>query len=64
MEMEEIKLLSAKEAGEILGINANAVYDLWKKNLLDYWCLHGTKKTNLTAIADFLERTKNTEIQA
>ena len=62
MDLKEIQLLSAKEAGEILGVNANTVYNLWKRNLLDFWCIHGTKKTNLAAIADFLERSRNMEL--
>jgi len=59
----EIRLLSAKEAGDILGVNANTVYSLWKKGLLDYWLIHRTRKTNLRAISDFLERSKNVELQ-
>ena len=55
-------MLSAKEAGQILGINPNIVYVLWKKRLLDYWNIHGTKKTNLEAIADFLNITRNQEL--
>lgn len=62
MNAEEIKLLGAKEAGVILGVNANTVYSLWKKGLLDCWTIHKTKKTNLIAIGEFLERTKNMEL--
>ena len=63
MSESEIRLLSAKEAGEILGVNANTVYNLWKEGLLDYWLIHKTKKTNLRAISEFLERTRNVELQ-
>ena len=62
MNQADIRLLGAKEAGEVLGVNANTVYNLWKRNLLDFWCIHGTKKTNLAAIADFLERSRNMEL--
>ena len=60
--LSRIRLLSAKEAGQILGVNPNLVYTLWKKRLLDFWCIHGTKKTNLDAIAAFLEATRNQEL--
>ena len=60
--LSRIRLLSAKEAGQILGVNPNSVYTLWKKRLLDFWCIHGTKKTNLDAIAAFLEATRNQEL--
>lgn len=58
----QLELIGAKEAGKILGINATTVYILWKQGLLDYWQIHGTKKTNLAAIIKFLEQTKNTEL--
>ena len=60
--LSRIQLLSAKEAGQILGVNPNLVYTLWKKRLLDFWCINGTKKTNLDAIAAFLEATRNQEL--
>ena len=63
VQRDSIRLLSAKETGQVLGVNPNAVYALWKKNLLDFWCIHGTKKTNMAAIAEFLERTRNQELQ-
>lgn len=61
---EDIKLLSAREAAAILGVNANAVYRLRNAGLLDYWNLHGTKKTNMMAIAEFLEKTKNVDLES
>lgn len=63
MDRTTIELLSAKEAGAILGINPNAVYRLWMDGLLDFWCINGTKKTNLQAIVAFLDRTRNTTLQ-
>ena len=60
--LSNIRLLSAKEAGKILGVNPNAIYTLWNKGLLDYWCIHGTKKTNLDAISAFLEATRNQDL--
>lgn len=56
---QEIRLLTAKEAGKVLGVNTNTVYSLWNKNLLGYWMIHKSKKTNLRAIAEFLEKTQN-----
>ena len=61
--MYNTRLLSAKEAGQILGVNPNVVYSLWKKNLLDFWCIHGTKKTTMNAIEVFLEKSRNQELQ-
>ena len=61
--MTNMQLIGAREAGKILGINANLVYRLWHENKLDYWCIHGTMKTNMDAIAAFLERNRNTETQ-
>ncbi len=58
----ELKLIGAREAAKILGVNANTVYRLWAKGLLDYWCIHRTMKTNMKAIGEFLERTKNKEL--
>ena len=60
--VERLRLLSAKEAAKILSVNPNTVYNLWNRGLLDYWCIHRTKKTNLNAIEAFLERTKNMEV--
>lgn len=59
--MTEMQLIGAREAGKILGVNANMVYKLWRGKKLDYWCIHGTMKTNKQAIAEFLERSRNTE---
>lgn len=59
--MTNLQLIGAREAGKILGVNANMVYRLWNENHLDYWCIHGTMKTNMKAIAEFLERSRNTE---
>jgi len=56
---QEIRLLNAREAGKVLGVNANTVYSLWNKNLLGYWMIHKSKKTNLRAIAEFLDKTQN-----
>lgn len=60
--VESIRLLSAKEASKILGVNANTVYNLWSKGLLDYWRIHRTMKTNVQAISEFLKRTKNKDL--
>lgn len=59
--MTNLQLIGAREAGKILGVNANMVYRLWRENKLDYWCIHGTMKTNMNAIEAFLERFRNTE---
>ncbi|MBQ4265553.1 MAG: hypothetical protein IJB85_08585 [Clostridia bacterium] len=59
--MTNLQLIEAREAGKILGVNANMVYKLWHENKLDYWCIHGTMKTNMNAIEAFLERFRNTE---
>lgn len=59
--MTDLQLIGAREAGKILGVNANMVYKLWHENKLDFWRIHGTMKTNMNAIAAFLERTRNTE---
>ena len=58
---DAIRLFTAADAATVLHISRNAVYALWRKGLLDYWNINGTKLTNLTAIADFLERTKNVD---
>lgn len=63
MDRTTIELLDAKEAGAILGINASGVYKLWKAGLLDFWCISGTRKTNLQSIAEFLEKTRNISLQ-
>ena len=60
--VETVRLLSAKEASKILGVNANTVYNLWNSGLLDYWRIHRTMKTNVQAITDFLSRTKNKDL--
>ena len=59
--MTNLQLIGAREAGKILGGNANMIYKLWHENKLDYWCIHGTMKTNINAIEAFLERFRNTE---
>ena len=59
--MTDLQLIGAREAGKILGVNANMIYKLWRENKLDYWCIHGTMKTNMNAIEAFLERFRNTE---
>ena len=59
--MTNLQLIGAREAGKILGVNANMIYRLWRENKLDYWCIHGTMKTNMNAIEAFLERFRNTE---
>ena len=61
--VNEIRLIGAREAAKILGVNANTVYNLWKKGQLDYWRIHKTKKTNLEAIKAFLVRYKNMELE-
>ena len=60
--IDELKLIGAREAARILGVNANTVYKLWNKGLLDYGRIHMTLKTNLKAIGEFLARTKNTDL--
>ena len=59
---ETVRLLSAKEASKILGVNPNTVYNLWNRGLLDYWRIHRTMKTNVQAISEFLNRTKNKDL--
>ena len=59
--MTDLQLIGAREAGKILGVNANMVYKLWREDKLDFWCIHGTMKTNMNAIEAFLERFRNTE---
>lgn len=60
--MEKLQMMNAREVGKILGVNANMIYKLWNSGRLDYWCLNGGKKTNLNAIASFLERTRNIDL--
>ncbi len=43
-------------------LDQDAYHALWNRGLLDYWCIHRTKKTNINAIMDFLERSKNLEL--
>ena len=63
MRSEVIRLFTATEAAKVLHISRNAIYTLWRKELLDFWNNNGTKVTNLTAISDFLDRTKkNTDL--
>lgn len=59
--MTNLQLIGAREAGKILGVNANMIYRLWHERKLDYWNIHGTMKTNMNAIADFLERSRNVD---
>lgn len=56
---EEVRLFTAAEAARILHVSRNAIYTLWRKGQLDYWRINGTTTTNLTAIREFLERTRN-----
>ena len=52
----EVRLLSAQEASKILRVSRNTIYDLWDEGRLGYWCISGTRRTNLIAIREFLER--------
>lgn len=63
MSNEDIELLGAAEVASILGVNKNMVYRLWDKKLLGWWLLNGTKKTTRTEIAEFLARTKCTDLR-
>ena len=45
----------------MLWSNRSRIYKLWHENKLDYWCIHGTMKTNINAIEAFLERFRNTD---
>lgn len=58
---KEIRLFTATEAARILHVSRNAVYTLWRKKQLDYWCINGTMTTNLSAIRSFLQQMKNRE---
>ncbi len=58
-----IRLITATEAARVLHISRNAVYTLWRKGLLDFWSINGTRTTNLNAIGEFLEKTRNMELQ-
>ena len=58
-----IRLITATEAARVLHVSRNAIYTLWRKGLLDFWSINGTRTTNLNAIWDFLDRTRNTELQ-
>ena len=57
----ELRLFTASEAAQILHISRNAIYTLWRSGQLDHWQINGTMTTNLVAIREFLERTKNKE---
>ena len=61
--VEEIRLICAREAAKILGVNANTVYKLWAEGHLDYWRISMTMKTNLKAISEFLTKNKGREVQ-
>ena len=63
MSESEIRLFPASEAAKILHVSRGTVYALWDNGLLDFWKINGTRVTNLIAIRDFLERTKNTEME-
>ena len=58
-----IRLITATEAARVLHVSRNAVYTLWRKGLLDFWSINGTRTTNLNAIGEFLEKTRNMELQ-
>ena len=58
-----IRLITATEAAKVLHVSRNAVYTLWRKGLLDFWSINGTRTTNLNAIGNFLEKTRNMELQ-
>ena len=60
--MTNLQLIGAREAGKILGVNANMIYKLWHEQKLDYWNIHGTMKTNMNAIEAFLERSRNVDL--
>ena len=59
----ELKLISARDAAKVLGVNPGVIYALWKDGRLDYWEINRTRRTNLMAIEAFLERTKNINLQ-
>lgn len=59
----ELRLFGAREAAQILAVGPNIIYALWKNSMLDFWCINGTRKTNLQAIGEFLERSKNSQIE-
>ena len=61
--LEEIRLIGAREAAKIIGVNANTVYKLWANGHLDYWRISMTLKTNLKAISEFLTKNKEPEVQ-
>ena len=60
--VDELRLLNSRETAKILRVNTGTVYSLWSNGLLDYWCIHKSLKTNMKAIGEFLEKTKNTEL--
>ena len=59
--MTNLHLIGTRNTGKILGVKTNIIYRLRHEHKLDYWCIHGTMKTNMNAIAEFLERSRITE---
>ena len=53
MKREELRLIGAREAAQIMCIDPCVVYRLWREDKLDFWCINGTMKTNLAAIRTF-----------
>ena len=58
-----IRLITATETARVLHVSHNAIYTLWRKGLLDFWSINGIRTTNLRAIGEFLEKTRNMELQ-
>ena len=59
---ENIRLLTARDVGTILGVNSGTIYELWNNGLMDFWEINGTRRTNLIAIADFLTKVRNRDL--
>lgn len=64
MDREAMRLIGSREAARVLGIDNKGIYKLWYSNQLDFWCINGTMRTNLTAIKAYLERSGRTEMEA